>query len=40
MAGVTIEKIRYKLKADKIVRAMPNLNSAIKKDIQYYMVQD
>lgn len=31
MAGVTIEKIRYKLKADKIVRAMPNLNSAIKK---------
>ena len=31
MAGVTIEKIRSKLKADKIVRAMPNLNSAIKK---------
>ena len=31
MAGVTIEKIRSKIKANIIVRAMPNLNSAIKK---------
>lgn len=31
MAGVTIEKIRSKLEVGLIVRAMPNLNSAIKK---------
>jgi pyrroline-5-carboxylate reductase len=31
MAGVTIEKIRLKLKNNIIIRAMPNLNSAIKK---------
>lgn len=31
MAGVTIKKIKSKLKTEKIVRAMPNLNSAIKK---------
>ena len=31
MAGVTIEKIRSKIKGNIIVRAMPNLNSAIKR---------
>ena len=31
MAGVTIKKIKSKLKTEIIVRAMPNLNSAIKK---------
>ena len=32
MAGVTIKKIAW-LKTEIIVRAMPNLNSAIKKKI-------